>query len=126
MQIMRRKKLKYSLAEINKLKYAVWCAKIDPITEIINCFKTKEQDMTERIQEVNYTNLSKQAVGALMMALQKSLLEQSDIVPVLEGFKMVESSEGLVVLNPPLVKFNEETQMNFDFDVASDATDTTE
>ena len=87
---------------------------------------TKEQDMTERIQEVNYTNLSKQAVGALMMALQKSLLEQSDIVPVLEGFKMVESSEGLVVLNPPLVRFNEETQMNFDFDVASDATDATE
>ena len=27
-------------------------------------------------------NLSDQAVGAVMMALQKSLLEQSDIVPV--------------------------------------------
>ena len=47
--------------------------------------------MTERIQEVSYTNLSKQAVGALMMALQKSLLEQSDIVPVLENFKIVDS-----------------------------------
>jgi hypothetical protein len=51
-----------------------------------------------------------------MMALQKSLLEQSDIVPVLEAFKFVNSPEGLVVLNPPLVKFNEETQMQFDFD----------
>ena len=70
--------------------------------------------MTERNQEANYTNLSKQAVGALMMALQKSLLEQSDIVPVLEGFKMVNSPEGLVVLNPPIVKFNEETNHNFD------------
>jgi hypothetical protein len=66
--------------------------------------------------EVQHTNLSKQAVGALMMALQKSLLEQSDIVPVLEGFKMVNSPEGLVVLNPPLVKFNEETQSQFVFD----------
>ena len=32
--------------------------------------------------------LSDQALGALMMALQKSLLEQSDIVPVLKGFKL--------------------------------------
>ena len=30
--------------------------------------------------------LSDQALGAVMMALQKSLLEQSDIVPVLEQF----------------------------------------
>ena len=37
--------------------------------------------------ELQHTNLSKQAIGSLMMALQKSLLEQSDIVPVLEGFK---------------------------------------
>lgn len=64
--------------------------------------------------KVEHTNLSKQAVGALMMALQKSLLEQSDIVPVLEGFKMADSPEGLVVLNPPLVKFNEETSDGWD------------
>ena len=32
--------------------------------------------------------LSNQAVGAVMMALQKSLLEQSDIVPVLREFKL--------------------------------------
>ena len=29
--------------------------------------------------------LSNQALGAIMMALQKSLLEQTDIVPVLKG-----------------------------------------
>ena len=58
--------------------------------------------------EVQHTNLSKQAVGALMMALQKSLMEQSDIIPVLEGFKMAGSPDGLVVLNPPIVKFGDE------------------
>ena len=55
-------------------------------------------------------NFSDQALGAVMMALQKSLLEQSDIVPVLKGFKFKLSEEGLVVMNPPLVKFNEDTQ----------------
>jgi hypothetical protein len=53
--------------------------------------------------------LSTQAIGAIMMALQKSLMEQTDIVPVFEGFKIKLSDEGLVVINPPLVKFNEET-----------------
>tara|TARA_R110002096_G_scaffold51543_3_gene134756 strand:- start:1489 stop:1701 length:213 start_codon:yes stop_codon:yes gene_type:complete len=45
-----------------------------------------------------------QAVGAVMMALQKSLMEQTDIVPVLKAFKFRLSEKGLVVLNPPLVK----------------------
>ena len=46
--------------------------------------------------------LSNQAMGALMMALQKSLLEETDIVPVLEGFEFSATSEGeLVVDNPP-------------------------
>lgn len=75
----------------------------------------KGVNMTDTPQ---HTNLSKQALGAIMMALQKSLMEQSDIVPVLEGFKMVSSPEGLVVLNPPLVKFNEET--THDWDVVAD------
>jgi hypothetical protein len=48
--------------------------------------------------------LSDQAVGALMMALQKSLLEQSDIVPVIKGFNLKDSEVGLMVMNPPLVK----------------------
>ena len=55
--------------------------------------------------------LSDQAVGALMMALQKSLMEQSDIVPVIKGFKLQDSEAGLMVMNPPLVKFgNEESE----------------
>jgi len=66
--------------------------------------------------------LSKQAMGAVMMALQKSLMEQSDIVPVLENFKLKLSDDGLVVLNPPLVKFNEETTAQFQ----ATADDTTE
>tara|TARA_R110000823_G_scaffold52542_3_gene129889 strand:- start:778 stop:978 length:201 start_codon:yes stop_codon:yes gene_type:complete len=48
--------------------------------------------------------LSDQAVGALMMALQKSLMEQSDIVPVIKGFNLKNSEAGLMVMNPPLVK----------------------
>ena len=52
---------------------------------------------------MNYT-LSSQAIGALMMALQKSLLEQSDIVPVLQGFEIqVDDTNQLVVMNPPVV-----------------------
>tara|TARA_B100000686_G_C16768456_1_gene963412 strand:- start:1780 stop:1986 length:207 start_codon:yes stop_codon:yes gene_type:complete len=53
---------------------------------------------------MNYT-LSNQAVGAIMMALQKSLMEQSDIVPVLKGFEIqIDDSNELVVMNPPVVE----------------------
>ena len=45
--------------------------------------------------------LSNQALGAIMMALQKSIMEQSDIVPVLQGFEFGETTEGLTVQNPP-------------------------
>lgn len=49
--------------------------------------------------------LSNQAVGAIMMALQKSLMEQSDIVPVLRDFKIqVDDAGELVVINPPKVE----------------------
>ena len=53
---------------------------------------------------MNHT-LSTQAIGAIMMALQKSLLEQSDIVPTLQGFEIqVDDSGELVVMNPPVVR----------------------
>tara|TARA_R100000152_G_C6727639_1_gene152725 strand:+ start:22 stop:231 length:210 start_codon:yes stop_codon:yes gene_type:complete len=53
---------------------------------------------------MNYT-LSNQAVGAVMMALQKSLMEQSDIVPVLSGFQIqVTDNNELVITNPPVVE----------------------
>ena len=46
--------------------------------------------------------LSNQAMGAVMMALQKSLLEQSDIIPVLGSFEFeLNSDEELRVKNPP-------------------------
>ncbi len=49
--------------------------------------------------------LSDQALGAIMMALQKSLLEQTDIVPVLQGFDLELMDDGtLLVKNPPTVK----------------------
>ncbi len=52
--------------------------------------------------------LSDEALGAVMMALQKSLLEQSDIVPTLKGFNFKANENGeLFVMNPPIVKFGE-------------------
>ena len=52
--------------------------------------------------------LTNQALGALMMALQKSLREQSDIVPVLMEMNFQidpedSSHSTLVVTNPPVV-----------------------
>ena len=76
--------------------------------------------MTEENDKNMYMN--EQAIGALMMALQKSLLEQSDIVPVLKEMKFRLSDTGLMVLNPPLVEFDndaeESAQQSFDFDIA--------
>ena len=52
--------------------------------------------------------LSDEALGALMLALQKSLLEQSDITPVLKGFNFkVNENEELFVMNPPILRFEE-------------------
>ena len=59
--------------------------------------------------------LSDQALGALMMALQKSLIEQSDIVPVLKGFNFnVNDNEELVCLNPPAFRMPENGVEGFD------------
>ena len=54
-------------------------------------------------QQETTMKLSNQALGAVMMALQNSLLTQTDIVPVLQGFELVNTEEGLVVKNPPTV-----------------------
>ena len=52
--------------------------------------------------------LSNQAVGAVMMALQKSLMEQNDIVPVLHEMDfVVDEEEALYVTNPPVVSLEE-------------------
>ena len=54
--------------------------------------------------------LSNQAMGAVMIALQKSLMEQTDIVPVLQGFVFSETDDGLVVENPPILEMGETTE----------------
>jgi hypothetical protein len=57
--------------------------------------------------------LSNQALGAIMMALQNSIMDQTDIVPVLQGLDLVKSEDTkrwgtkggeLVVANPPVVQ----------------------
>jgi hypothetical protein len=52
--------------------------------------------------------LTDQAMGALMMALQKSLLEQTDIIPLLKEMNFQvdpkdQSQSGLIITNPPVV-----------------------
>tara|TARA_R110002020_G_scaffold93344_2_gene225233 strand:- start:16742 stop:16963 length:222 start_codon:yes stop_codon:yes gene_type:complete len=56
--------------------------------------------------------LSTQALGAVMMALQESLLNQLDIVPILKNFDLVETDEGLVVKNPPTVRFGDNSAIS--------------
>tara|TARA_Y100000593_G_scaffold94741_1_gene195596 strand:+ start:4556 stop:4783 length:228 start_codon:yes stop_codon:yes gene_type:complete len=59
---------------------------------------------------MNY-KFSDQAIGAVMMALQKSLMEQSDIVPVLKGFEVqVDDANCLVVTNPPVVNIGKQKE----------------
>ena len=52
--------------------------------------------------------LSNQAVGALMMAVQKGIMEQCDITDLLKEFELVESVDGLIVENPPILQVEEE------------------
>ena len=59
---------------------------------------------------MNHT-LSSQAIGAIMMALQKSLIEQTDVTAVLQGFEIqVDDSGELVVMNPPTFEVSTEEQ----------------
>lgn len=62
--------------------------------------------------------LSNQAMGALMMALQKALMEQTDIVPILQSFEFTKSTQTkkwgskngeLVIMNPPNFKVDNST-----------------
>ena len=52
-------------------------------------------------------NLSYQAIGTVMMALQKCLLEQSDITDLLRDLDFEHTDDGLTVLNPPTVHFED-------------------
>jgi len=58
--------------------------------------------------------LSTQALGALMLALQKSLLEQSDIVPMLNDLDIEVGKDGLLfVTNPPTVDLSKSVETDF-------------
>ena len=53
--------------------------------------------------------LSNQAVGAIMLALQKSLMEQSDVTETLKGFEIVQDTDGpLIITNPPVIKIDQQ------------------
>ena len=58
---------------------------------------------------MNELKLTNQAVGAIMMLLQKAIMntisdsDDVDVVEVLKDFKLVETPDGLVVKNPPVV-----------------------
>jgi len=53
--------------------------------------------------------LSNQALNCIMVALQKSLMEQTDIVPMLFSFDFDKSDDGLVIRNPPVYRLEDES-----------------
>ena len=53
--------------------------------------------------------LSTQAINAIMMALQKGIMEQKDITGILKGFDVLDSADGLIINNPPTIFFEEAT-----------------
>jgi len=55
--------------------------------------------------------LSNQALGSVMMALQESLLNEMDIVPILQNFELVNTEDGLIVTNPPTVRVSSDAQI---------------
>ncbi len=61
--------------------------------------------MNTNTPEAETVKLSNQALGAIMMALQESLLNELDIVPILKGFDLSMSDDGLIVRNPPTVRY---------------------
>ena len=74
--------------------------------------------------------LTNQAAGALMMALQKCLLEETDIMPLLQemNFQVApddQSQSTLVVTNPPVVSFeNVEVETDADEETTTSAEET--
>ena len=52
--------------------------------------------------------LSDQALGSMMLALQKGLMEQMDVTELLREFTFTLSDEEeLVILNPPVINVGE-------------------
>ena len=68
-------------------------------------------ELNKQQEEKTFLTLSNQALGAVMMALQESLLNELDIVPILRGFKLECGTDGLVVTNPPTVRISSEQKI---------------
>lgn len=60
--------------------------------EKLKLFKEEEKEF----------KLSGQFVGCLMIALQNCIANETDILPVLQEFKVKNTESGLIVLNPPI------------------------
>jgi hypothetical protein len=60
------------------------------------------------IKSMNEPSKLKLSNQAIMMALQKGILEQTDITYILKDFNILNSVDGLIVENPPTVAFQEE------------------
>jgi hypothetical protein len=60
--------------------------------------------------------LSNQFIGALMMALQKAILQGSDILPVLKEWKIRVADDGrsLFVTNPPVIEYDDDSSIEED------------
>jgi len=54
--------------------------------------------------------LSNQAVGSIMMALQKAILKQIDVTAILKGMRFSDSVDGLLVENPPIFEIKKDPQ----------------
>jgi hypothetical protein len=84
---------------------------------------TMAKEIATKLKEEINVKLSNQAMGAVMMALQKSLLEQTDIVPVLKSFEFeLTSTEELTVKNPPNFKLANNNNDNETFSKESEST----
>lgn len=59
----------------------------------------------------NDMKFSNQALGAIMMALQESLMNELDIVPILRNFDLIMTNDGLMVKNPPTVRVGDGEQI---------------
>ena len=77
----------------------------------------------QQTEERRVLKLSDQALGAVMIALQQSLMNQSDIVPVLKSFDFYDTVDGLQVANPPVLDMseNDEEETSAVFDAIIDA-----
>ena len=81
---------------------------------------------------MNELKLSNQAVGAIMMLLQKAILntltESSDvnIVDILKEFELVSTGEGLVVKNPPVFLMSHFNGLDVDTDADTLELDSTQ